>query len=72
MIKTWANSRSRQFYEKGKNSKFRSLTVAVADDLLAILDSATASADLSPLKKSLIIIKDDSHEANPPWAYFKT
>ena len=50
MIKTWANSRSRRFYEEGKISKFRSLDVEAADELLAALDAATSLHDLSPLK----------------------
>ena len=50
MIKSWANSRSRRFYEEGKISKFRSLDIDAADELLATLDAATALKDLSPLK----------------------
>jgi len=50
MIKTWANSRSRRFYEEGEISKFRSLDIEAADELLAALDSATSLHDLSPLK----------------------
>ena len=50
MIKSWANSRSRRFYEEGKISKFRSLDIDAADELLAALDAATALSDLSPLK----------------------
>ena len=50
MIKSWANSRSRRFYEDGKISKFRSLDIDAADELLAALDSATSLSDLSPLK----------------------
>ena len=50
MIKSWAISRSRHFYEEGKVSKFRSLNVDAADELLAALDAATALTDLSPLK----------------------
>ena len=50
MIKSWANSRSRRYYEEGKVSKFRSLDFDAADDLLAALDAATALSDLSPLK----------------------
>jgi proteic killer suppression protein len=50
MIKSWANSRSRRFYEEGKISKFRSLNTNAADELLAGLDAATSLTDLSPLK----------------------
>ena len=50
MIKSWANSRSRRFYDEGKTSKFRSLNIDEADELLATLDAATSLTDLSPLK----------------------
>ncbi len=50
MIKSWANSRSRRFYEEAKISKFRSLDIDAADELLAALDAATSLSDLSPLK----------------------
>jgi proteic killer suppression protein len=50
MIKSWADSRSRRFYEEGKISKFRSLDIDAADELLAALDAATALSDFSPLK----------------------
>ena len=50
MIKSWANGRSRRFYEEGKISKFRSLDIDAADELLAALDAATSLSDLSPLK----------------------
>ena len=50
MIRSWANSRSRRFYEEAKISKFRSLDINAADELLAILDAATSIKDLSPLK----------------------
>ena len=50
MIKSWANSRSCRFYEEGKISKFRSLDIDAADELLAALDAATALSDLSFLK----------------------
>jgi len=49
MIKSWANSRSRRFYEEGKISKFRSLDIDTADELLAALDAATSLKDLSPV-----------------------
>ena len=50
MIKSWANSLSRRFYEEGKISKFRGLDTDAADELLAALDAATSLKDLSPLK----------------------
>jgi proteic killer suppression protein len=50
MIKSWANSRSRRIYKEGKISKFRSLDIDTADELLSALDAATALSDLSPLK----------------------
>lgn len=50
MIRSWANSRTRRFYEDGKISKFRSLDSDVADELLAMLDAAESLKDLSPLK----------------------
>jgi len=50
MIKSWAISRSRRYYEEGKISKFRSFDIDAADELLAALDAATSLNDLSPLK----------------------
>ena len=50
MIKSWASTRSKRFYEKGKTSKFRGLDIEAAEDLLAALDAATALSDLSPLR----------------------
>jgi proteic killer suppression protein len=50
MIISWANSRTRRFYEDGKISKFRSLDSDAADELLAILDAAESLKDLSLLK----------------------
>jgi proteic killer suppression protein len=50
MIKSWATSRSRRFYEEGKISRFRGLDVDAAEELLAALDAATSLTDLSPLK----------------------
>ena len=47
MIMSWGNSRSRRFYEEGKLSKFRSLDINAADELLAALDAATSLNDLS-------------------------
>ena len=50
MIRSWANSRTRRFYEEGKISKFRSLDSDAADELIAMLDAAESLKDLSPLK----------------------
>ena len=50
MIKSWANSRSRRFYEEGKISKYRDLDVDAADESLAALDAATKLKDLSLLR----------------------
>ena len=50
MIKSWANSKSRRFYEQGKTTKFRGMDIEAAEDLLASLDAATSLKDLSPLK----------------------
>lgn len=50
MIKSFADSPTRRFYERGKTSKFKGLDVAVAEDLLAVLDAATILRDLSPLR----------------------
>ena len=49
MIRSWANSATRQFAESGKN-KFSGMDAEVADDLLAALHAATSLDDLSPLK----------------------
>jgi proteic killer suppression protein len=66
MIKSWANSRSRRFYEAGKISKFRSLDIDAADELLVALDAATSLKDLSPLK-SVGLHKLSGNRADP-WA----
>jgi len=50
MIRSWANRGSERFYEQGKLSGFRGMDVEAAEDLLAMLDSATSLNDLSPLK----------------------
>jgi proteic killer suppression protein len=52
MIKSWASSRSRRFYEEEKISKFRGLDIDAADELLAALDAAISLTDLSPLKSA--------------------
>jgi proteic killer suppression protein len=50
MIRSFANSRTRRFYDEGKATKFRGIDIEAAEDLLAALDSATALSDISPLK----------------------
>ncbi|MBW1819197.1 MAG: type II toxin-antitoxin system RelE/ParE family toxin [Deltaproteobacteria bacterium] len=50
MIKSFADGQTRRFYESGKASKFRSLDIESAEELLAALDAATSLKDLSPLK----------------------
>ena len=50
MIRSWAVSRSRRFYEEGKTSKFRGMDTDAAEDLLAALDAAESLNDISPLK----------------------
>ncbi len=50
MIKSFANSKSRRFYEEGKATKFRSMDTEAAEDLLAALEAAISLQDLSPLR----------------------
>ena len=50
MIKSWANSASRNFFQTGKSSKFRGMDVDAAQDLLSVLDAAMSLKDISPLK----------------------
>ena len=50
MIQSWANSRSRRFYEEGKTSRFGGMDTEAAEELLATLDAAEALSDLSPLR----------------------
>ncbi len=50
MIRSWADSRSRRFYEEGKTQKFRGMDIEAAEDLLAALDAATSLGDLRALK----------------------
>lgn len=66
MIKSWANSRSRRFYEAGKISNFRSLNIDTAEELLAALDAATSLTDLSPLKS--VGLHKLSGDRAGPWA----
>jgi toxin HigB-1 len=49
VIRSWANSATRQLAESGKY-KFSGTDVEVAGDLLAALHAATSLDDLSPLK----------------------
>ena len=49
MIRSWANTATRQFAETGK-SKFSGLDVEAAEDMLAVLDAASSLADISPLR----------------------
>ncbi len=50
MIISWADSRTRRFYEQNKTSKFHEMDTETAEDLLAILDAAESLHDISPLK----------------------
>ncbi len=50
MIKSWANSASRNFFQTGKSNKFRGMDVDAAQDLLSVLDAAMSLKDISPLK----------------------
>ena len=50
VIKSFADGRTRRFYESGKAGKFRGLDIEAAEDLLAALDAATGLSDLSPLR----------------------
>lgn len=73
MIQSWANSRSRRFYEQAKASKFRGMDEEAAEDLLAALDAAESLSDLSPLKSlGLHKLKGDrtgqwAMTINGPW-----
>ena len=50
MIKSFADSKTRRFYEENKTTKFLSMDAEAAEDLLAALDAAVSLQDLSPLK----------------------
>jgi proteic killer suppression protein len=50
LIRTWANARTRRFAESGRRRGWRGLDAEAAEDLLAMLDAATALDDLSPLR----------------------
>jgi len=73
MIKSWANSASRRFFEQNKGSRFRGIDAEAAQDLLAALDAATSLKDLSPLQSiGLHKLKGDrkgqwAMTVNGPW-----
>ncbi len=50
MIRSWADSATRRFYDEGKAPRYRGMDVDKAQDLLAALDAATSLQDLSPLR----------------------
>ena len=50
MIRSWADSPTRRFYDEGKATRYRGMDVEKAQDLLAALDAATSLQDLSPLR----------------------
>ena len=50
MIRSWADGKSRRFYERGKSTGFRGMDEESALDLLAALDAAVSLKDISPLK----------------------
>jgi len=50
MIKSFADGRSRRFFESGKTTKFGGLDIEAAEEMLAVLDAATSLSDISPLK----------------------
>ena len=73
MIQSWANGRSRRFYEQGKASKFSGMDVESAEDLLAALDAAESLSDLGSLRSlGLHKLKGDragqwAMTINGPW-----
>lgn len=50
MIRSWANSATRKFWETGRAGPFRGLDHEAAVDLLLALNVAKRLQDLSPLK----------------------
>ena len=50
MIRSWADRKSRRFFEQGKRSGLRGMDTEAAHDLLAALDAATSLHDLSPFR----------------------
>ena len=49
MIRSWANTASRRFFEDGV-SKFSGMDAGAAEELLAMLNAATSLRSISPLK----------------------
>lgn len=52
MIRSFANSATRRFYELGKLSGFTGLDAAAAHELLAVLDAATNLSELGNLRSA--------------------
>jgi len=50
MIKSFADGRSRRFYQLCKMSKFGGMDIEAAEELIAVLDAATSLKDISLLK----------------------
>jgi proteic killer suppression protein len=50
VIRSFANSATRRFYELGKHSGFGGLDVAAAQELLAVVDAATNLSELGNLR----------------------
>ena len=72
MIRSWANTAARRFFEEGI-SKFRGLDVSAAEELLAMLNAATSLQSISALKSvGLHKLKGDRKgqwaiTVNGPW-----
>jgi toxin HigB-1 len=52
VIRSFANSATRRFYELGKLSGFAGLDAAAAHELLAVLDAATNLSELGNLRSA--------------------
>lgn len=52
MIRSFASSATRRFYELGKLSGFTGLDAAAAHELLAVLDAATNLSELGNLRSA--------------------
>jgi proteic killer suppression protein len=52
VIRSFANSATRRFYELGKLSGFTGLGAAAAHELLAVLDAATNLSELGNLRSA--------------------
>lgn len=52
MIRSFANSATRRFYELGKLSSFTGLDAEAAHELLAVLDAATNLSELGNLRSA--------------------